>query len=162
MTSSGPVHATKHSGKPSFPSWMRNLGKVYKEQGSAIFIEAPVRNFEKTMETIRSRGIVCVNAITGCDSGKDMELLYHFIHAGLVLTVKFRIPRDASMPTLINTFPSALLFEQEAHEMLGVDFLGNTNLKRVLLSETSPKTPLRKPDDPGAVKPAEEKEARHD
>ncbi len=129
----------------TFPRWMRELGKVYKEQGEAIFLEVPLSIFEKTMETIKSHNVRVVNAISGYDSGRDMELVYHFVHAGLVLSVKFRIERKKPLiPTVTGMFPSAMLFEQENHEMLGVKFEGNHQLGQVLLSGDSPKTPLNK------------------
>lgn len=128
-----------------FPAWMTGLGRVYAEQGPSVFVEVPLSRFEKTMETIRHHGISTVNAISGYDSGKDMEVLYHFIHQGVVLTVKTRTGRkNPAMPSVVGLFPSAMLFEQENHEMLGIDFTGNRNLRPVLLGKESPKTPLRK------------------
>lgn len=126
---------------------MHSLGKVYKEQGDAIFAEVPLSRFNSTMEEIRSRGIRVVNSITAHDSGKDLELLYHFVHAGQVLTMKFRLSRKKpEVPTVTGMFPSAMLFEQEAHEMTGVNFIGNKSLTYLLLSDASPKDPLRKSD----------------
>jgi NADH:ubiquinone oxidoreductase subunit C len=128
-----------------FPKWMRGLGKVYNEYGSSIFIEVPLSRLEETMKKIKSHGVNVVNAISGYDSGKDIELLYHFVHAGLVLSVKTRIKRTApSIHSVIGLFPSAMVFEQENHEMLGIDFRGNPSLKPLLLSDASPKFPLRK------------------
>jgi NADH:ubiquinone oxidoreductase subunit C len=144
--------------KSSFPSWMMSLGKAYKQQGDALFTEAPLSRFEHVMESLRHHGIRVCNAITGYDSGKDYEVLYHFVHAGLVLTVKFRISRDApKIPSLAKVFPSAHLFELETREMLGVEFVGNHDMRSVMLSDEAPRTPLRKPDPPqpqGTAPPA--------
>ena len=129
----------------SFPEWMRKIGKVYKEQGSSIFVEIPLSSFERVMKLIRSHGIAVVNAISGYDSGKNIEILYHFIHTGVVLTVKVKISRKSStIPSVKDMFPSADIFERENHEMLGINFKGNDNLKPILLAEDSPRTPLRK------------------
>ena len=129
----------------SFPEWMRRMGKVYKEQGSSIFVEIPLSGFERVMKLIRSHGIAVVNAISGYDSGKNIEILYHFIHTGVVLTVKVKISRkNPSIPSLKELFPSADIFERENHEMLGINFKGNKNLKPILLAEDSPTAPLRK------------------
>ena len=128
-----------------FPLWMKELGKVYREQGSSIFVEVPLSRLEENMKGIKRHGIDVVNAISGYDSGKDIEVLYHFIHRGIVLTVKTRVRRELSaVPSMVRLFPSAMLFEQENHEMLGLKFTGNPNMKPVLLSRASPKTPLRK------------------
>ena len=147
----------------TFPRWMRDLGKVYKEQGPSLFVEVPLTRFEQTMKAIESHGIRTVNAITGCDSGSDMEVLYHFVHTGIVLTIKFRVDRkEPVIPTVTRMFPSGMVLEQETFEMLGVDFAGNRSLRMVLLTDKAPKNPLCKnlksilP--PGGMRPAS---ARH-
>jgi NADH:ubiquinone oxidoreductase subunit C len=129
----------------TFPRWMRELGKVYREQGTAIFVEVPLSRLESSMKKITSHGIRAVNGISGYDSGRDIEVLYHFVHAGLVLTVKTRTPYGKpSVPSVTGLFPSAALFELENHEMLGLDFPGNSSLGSILLSDASPTTPLRR------------------
>ncbi len=129
----------------SFPRWMRELGKVYKKQKSAIFVEVPLSRLEEAMKRIRTHGINVVNAISGYDSGKDIYVLYHFIHAGLVLTLKVKASRNKPVvPSVVGLFPSAGLFERENHEMLGIDFKGNPSLKPVLFAPDTPKAPLRK------------------
>ena len=101
--------------------------------------------FEKAMERVRHHGIGTVNAISGYDSGKEIEVLYHFIHQGIALTVKTRVSRkDSAVPSVVSLFPSAMLFEQENHEFLGIDFRGNQSLGPVLLARDSPKCPLAK------------------
>ena len=129
----------------TFPEWVRRTGKVYKEQGHAIFLEAPAKDFSKVMKSMAEHRVRVVSAISGYDSGKVIELTYHFVHAGHCINIKFRIPRKSpSIPSCVETFPSAMLFEQENHEFLGIDFKGNDNLKPVLLADTSPKAPLKK------------------
>lgn len=129
----------------SFPGWMKELGKVYKEQGKAIFTEVPLPKLERTMKNIRGHDIRVVNGISGYDSGKDIQVFYHFVHAGLVLTVKVRISRERSeIPSVTGIFPNAMLFEQENHEMLGLKFIGNDSLDPVMLAGNPPRFPLRK------------------
>jgi NADH:ubiquinone oxidoreductase subunit C len=131
--------------KPYYPEWMRSLGRVCREQGSSIFVEVPLPRLEKTMERVKRHGVGVVNAISGHDSGRYIEVLYHFIHQGVVLTVKTRVKRGLSaVPSVVRLFPSAMLFEQENHEMLGLKFTGNPRMRPVLLGKASPKTPLRK------------------
>ena len=127
--------------------WMKELGKVYREHRDALFVEVPLSRLEHTMEVIKRHGITTINGISGHDSGVAVEVLYHFIHAGMVLTIKVRISREKpSIPTITGLFPSATLYESENHEMLGIDFVGNANLKPVLFSKDTPKCPLRKKD----------------
>jgi NADH:ubiquinone oxidoreductase subunit C len=127
------------------PDWMRRLGKVTGEQDDAIFVDVPVSKLEPTIDRIKERGIVAVNGITVYDSGKEMEVLYHFIHRGVVLSLRFRIDRGKpSIQSIDGKFPSAMLFEQENHEMFGIEFIGNRSLKPLLLDRKSPRVPLKK------------------
>ena len=125
--------------------WMNELGKVYREHRHSIFVEVPLSRLGHALEEIRRHGITAINGISGYDSGKDMQLLYHFVHAGTVLSLKVSISRaKPSVPSITKLFPSAMLYEMENHEMLGIDFRGNRNLKPVLFSRDTPKNPLRK------------------
>jgi NADH:ubiquinone oxidoreductase subunit C len=129
----------------NYPEWVKGLGRVYREQGSSVFVEVPLAGFEDAMKRIKGHGIDTVNAISGHDSGKEIEVMYHFIRHGVVLTVKTTTGRkDSAVPSIVRLFPSAMLFEQENHEMLGLRFTGNPKMKPVLLSKDSPRTPLRK------------------
>lgn len=127
--------------------WMKELGKVYREHRDAVFVEVPLSRLGHTMESIKRHGITVINAISGHDSGKELEVLYHFIHSGMVLTIKVRLNRTTpKIPTITEIFPSAMLYESENHEMLGIEFVGNSNLRPVLFSKSTPKCPLRKKD----------------
>jgi NADH:ubiquinone oxidoreductase subunit C len=131
---------------------MRELGKVYREQREAIFVEIPLSKLEPTMKAIRKHGINVISCISAHDSGRDMEVLYHFIHTGIVLNIKTRVKRPRlSLPSITGIFPNAILFEQENHEMFGMEFRGAPMLP-ILLAEDSPPNPLRKPDSPSPEK----------
>jgi NADH-quinone oxidoreductase subunit C len=124
---------------------MKDLGKVYKEQKEAIFVEVPLSKLEKTIKNIKHHGVQAVNAITSYDDGRELEVLYHFVYQGIVLTLKTRVRKELSaVPSIVDVFPSAMLFEQENHEMFGLTFSGNPKMRQLLLSKLSPKTPLRK------------------
>ncbi len=128
-----------------FPEWMKRLGKVYRKHGRAIFIDMPLPGVVKAMESIKDRGIHAMSGISGYDSGNGMLLFYHFVHAGVVLTLRVRLPEGRPLaPSVAGIFPSAMLFEQENHEMLGIAFKGNKSMGPVLLSGDSPRTPLKK------------------
>jgi NADH:ubiquinone oxidoreductase subunit C len=86
-----------------------------------------------------------ISGITGHDNGKDIELLYHFSHGGVLLSIKTRIDRKKpAMKSIVKQFPGAEIYERECFEMLGISFQGNPRLRRILLGHESPVTPLRK------------------
>jgi NADH-quinone oxidoreductase subunit C len=123
----------------------QSLGKVYRRHGNAVFVEVPLKGFGKTMLRLEARGVKRISAITGYDSGKEIELVYHFTYEGKVLSIKTRIDRKKPvMGSIVKQFPGAELYERECFEMFGINFHGNPNLKHVLLGRDSPKTPLVK------------------
>ncbi len=59
--------------------------------------------------------------------------------------VKARIPEDdPTTPSVHDLWKSALWGEREAHDMYGVEFEGNPDMRRLLMPEDYPGFPLRK------------------
>jgi NADH:ubiquinone oxidoreductase subunit C len=86
---------------------------------------------------------------TGTDTAQGYEILYHFSldKAGLVLSARTRIPRDdPSIESLASFLPAANWIEREIFDLLGVEFRGHPNLRRILSAESRPKDfhPLRR------------------
>jgi NADH:ubiquinone oxidoreductase subunit C len=87
---------------------------------------------------------------SGMETPQGFEILYHFsddktgiIYSARVLIADKQNPRiDAITPL----FPGAEWIEREMWEMLGIDFVGHPNLKRLLLSDDWPEGnyPLRR------------------
>ncbi len=91
---------------------------------------------------------------SGIDTPSGFEILYHFTFdkTGEFYSVRTFIddkinPRIDSIATI---FPGGEWIEREMWEMLGIDFVGHPNLKRLLLSEDWPqgKYPLRRDYEP--------------
>lgn len=86
---------------------------------------------------------------SGVDTPDAIEILYHFSHdaSGKMITLRTLI-RDKDNPQIDSIVPiieGAEWIEREIWEMLGVNFKGHPNLKRLLLAEDWPegKYPLR-------------------
>ncbi|MBM3253083.1 MAG: NADH-quinone oxidoreductase subunit C [Candidatus Omnitrophica bacterium] len=79
-----------------------------------------------------------------------MEILYHFSldSTGEMLTLKtlLKDKKDPHIESLANMIKGAEWIEREMWEMLGINFIGHPNLKRLLLDEELPEDfhPLRK------------------
>lgn len=122
-----------------------SIGKVYKRQGNMVFVEIPHKDLGKTIIRLKAKEIEHISAISGYDNGKQIELIYHFVHGKNVLSIKTSIDREKPVVnSIIKQFPGAELYERECYEMFGVKFQGNPNMRRILLGPTSPVTPLRK------------------
>ena len=122
-----------------------HLGKVYKEQGNAVFALVEKKNFMRVMENACRVTGGRISSITAYDNGKEIELLYTFLLEKQVLNIKLKIGRDRPcIESVTKLFPGAEIYERENYEMFGINFEGNQNLKPILLDEASPKTPLKK------------------
>jgi Ni,Fe-hydrogenase III component G len=86
---------------------------------------------------------------SGIDTPQGFEILYHFtldktgeFYSARVLIEDKNNPQIDSVATI---FPGAEWIEREMWEMLGINFIGHPNLKRLLLSEDWPEGeyPLR-------------------
>jgi NADH-quinone oxidoreductase subunit C len=108
----------------------------------------------------------CCHAVTGVDwpKEKEVEVVYHLVsyarrpddayrrrrlegHAKNdgFLVVKVRVPRDAPrVPTVSDLWTGADWHERETWDLLGVEFTGREDLRRILLPEDWPGHPLRK------------------
>lgn len=90
-----------------------------------------------------------LSSVTGVDYFPDdlMEVVYHAYRStgGPALVVKVQVPREHPVvPSLVSVYPGADFQEREAWDLLGIQFEGHPNLKRILLWEGFHGHPLRK------------------
>lgn len=74
-------------------------------------------------------------------------VVYHLLNTSLCLRLrlKVRVPeQDPRVATLTGLYGSARFLEREAHEMYGIRFAGNPDLRPILLYEGFVGHPLRK------------------
>ena len=70
--------------------------------------------------------------------------LYSLVHNHR-FTLKARVPEsDPRCPSAVELWNSARWGEREAHDMFGVEFEGNPDMRRLLMPEDYPGFPLRK------------------
>lgn len=83
----------------------------------------------------------------GVDYGDRFAVIYNLYSPALrrKATVKVFVPRDSpEAPSLEPLFRGINWFERETYDMLGINFTGHGNLKRLLLPEDWEGFPLRK------------------
>lgn len=87
---------------------------------------------------------------SGMDNAKNLEILYHFSFddTGKIFSIRTFIEKDS--PVIDSIVPivgvAAEWIEREMFELLGINFSGHPNLKRLLLADEWPqgKYPLRR------------------
>jgi NADH:ubiquinone oxidoreductase subunit C len=105
--------------------------------------------FKVTEILFKELGLRFVTA-SGVDIIDGFEIIYHFSFdkAGEIYSARVLITGkdDPKIDSITPIFPGAEWIEREMWEMLGIDFTGHPNLKRLLLSEDWPEGeyPLRK------------------
>ena len=86
---------------------------------------------------------------SGIDGRTHVEILYHFSIETMNLLISLRVKLDKSNPrvdSLANVIKGANWIEREMHELLGIDFPGHPDLRRLLLAKEWPEGvyPLRR------------------
>ncbi len=88
------------------------------------------------------------NIASGLDARTHFEILYHFTIEKINLLISLRVKLDKENPgvhSLAPVFKGANWIEREIHELLGIEFDGHPDLRRLLLADEWPEGvyPLR-------------------
>ncbi len=102
-------------------------------------------------------GLYHLSTITGIDTGEEIELQYHFWKEREFVSVRTMVGKQSpQLRTVSDVLPSAVLYEAEVHDMLGVLFQGNALMgRKLLLPDNYPKDappPLRKEANPEEIR----------
>jgi len=133
---------------------------IFDKSPKRVYIEiVPGSLVEVTTYIFKDLG-ARFNIATGVDARRHMEILYHFTieEINLLISLRVVLPKDKlEIDTLTTVFKGANWIEREIHELLGINFKGNPDLRRLLLSDDWPEGvyPLRcdyKEWDPNAIR----------
>lgn len=89
--------------------------------------------------------------VTGVDYETHLEVVYHLLSltSKRVVAVKLRTDRDqASVPSATPIWRSAEWNEREIYDLLGVDFPGHPDMRRIMMPDDWVGHPLRKDYEP--------------
>ena len=128
-----------------FPEWISHDTR----QGYQGFIVHPDFLFEFSRILKDEEGFDYLSSLTGVDYLPDgkMEVVYQMYKTtgGQGLEFKVQIPRDRPVVQSLTTYyPGAELQEREAYDLLGIQFLGHPDLRRIFTWEGFAGHPLRK------------------
>ena len=116
-----------------------------KTEGNNIWISVGKTEVREIMRELKSLGISRISFITGVDTGKGMDVIYHLVYKEKTINLRISLDKkNLAVDTITDIYPGANLFERELYEMLGINVRKHPNLKMLFLSEGSPKNPMRK------------------
>ena len=113
----------------------------FDKSPTRVYIEIKPSSLVKVAKYIFKELGARFNIASGLDARSHMEILYHFIFEDKNLLISFRVKLDKSkleIDSLTPTFEAANWIEREIHEMLGINFKGHPDLRRLLLPDDWP------------------------
>jgi len=128
---------------------LHNLRKIFKDDVIEVVDKSPKRVYIE----IKHESLVKVasyifkdlkarfNTASGVDMRNHMEILYHFLIEDINLLISLRVKLQKpklEIDSLVPVFEGANWIEREIHEILGVNFKGHPDLKRLLLPDDWP------------------------
>lgn len=130
----------------------QNVGSKYVwetlvPRAGKVFVGIDKEKLKDAIRFLKTDGFTHLSAITGLETEDGIELLYHLSKEDVLLTIRVRLPlNETVIPSITNHIPGATLYEQEIHDLLGVNFEGHPNLAPLILPDDWPKNdyPLRK------------------
>jgi len=134
-----------------------DLRKKFKDDIIEVFDKSPKRVYVE----IRPDSIVRVasyifkdlkarfNTASGVDLRYHMEILYHFLIEDINLLISLRVKlqkQKLEIDSLSPIFEGSSWIEREIHEILGINFRGHKDLRKLLLPDDWPEGvyPLRR------------------
>ncbi|MCK4808553.1 MAG: NADH-quinone oxidoreductase subunit C, partial [Candidatus Aenigmarchaeota archaeon] len=92
--------------------WLKKLGKVYRTDKNDIYIKTDAKNIAAAIKTLKEKKIGHITAITGIDTKKEIEIIYHFWTGKQMINIKTAIDRNLpKIKTITKDFPGAMLYE---------------------------------------------------
>jgi len=124
-----------------------------EKRDKRIYFSIAKENIFKTVEFLFKELGLRFSTASGVDTPAGLEILYHFSDdkSGLVYSVRVLVEdkKHPEIDSITPLFSGAEWIEREMWELLGINFKGHPNLKRLLLAEDWPEAnfPLRHKDE---------------
>ena len=126
---------------------LKKVARSMKQDGNYVYATIHRSDLFKTLKILKTdHDIYRINTITGIDTGDGIQLIYHITVGRELLNLSLKLPRDSpKIQSIAGEFPCAKLYEQDLHEMLGIEIEGRPDIKGVFLPDDwDGPPPLRK------------------
>ena len=128
--------------------FQKEIIDVFEKSEKRVYIEIKPESIVRVANYIFHDLGARFNIASATDVKHHIEILYHFTIEDINLLVSLRVKLSRSNPeidSLAPSFEAANWIEREMHELLGINFKGHPDLRRLLLSDDWPEGvyPLR-------------------
>ncbi len=124
--------------------------KVYKKNERRAYVDIYPKDIVDLTKYVFNELGLRFNIASAVDDFDGFEILYHFAldAAGIIISIRaiLKDKTDPHIDTITSVTRSAWWIEREIHELFGIGFNGNQDLRPLLLPDDWPKGiyPLRK------------------
>jgi NADH-quinone oxidoreductase subunit C len=119
-----------------------------EEESKFLTINVSKDQYYDVMKSLRDLGFDYLFSMTGMDWGKELGVTNHLENTQenfmVVVKVKLEDRDNPEIPTLENIWKTAHLHEREIYDLFGINFIGHSVMKRLLLTEDWEGYPMRK------------------
>lgn len=127
----------------------KDIVDVFDKSIARVYIEIKPESIVKVANYIFKDLGARFNTASGVDARQHIEILYHFTieDINLVISLRVKLPKSKlEIDSLAPSFEAANWIEREIHELLGINFKGHPDLRKLLLSDDWPEGvyPLRR------------------
>lgn len=134
-----------------FPD-VQEIAKVAGQaRGDELYISVPAAKISDLSRFIRfdpPLSFDFLSFLTSTDWKTHFEVIYYFVSTlhkhKLVIKVKVEDRTNPSVPSVTSIWPAADWQEREVFDMMGIQFAGHYNMRRILLPDDWEGFPLRK------------------
>ena len=128
---------------------MKEFGTVEQVRSNRIRITTtPEKVHDAIKAILELLGCDRLITISAADNSRTLELIYHLTGSHrMVISCAIELPRDMPVcPTTSDILIPSGIYERQIHDLFGIVFEGNPNLKKIILNEDWPENeyPLRK------------------
>ncbi len=110
--------------------------------------QASVAAVAQLLRDDKTLGFDYLDCLSGVDYGKNiLGVVYNLSSIKLrhKITIKVEVPKEkAELASVSSIWPTANWHEREAYDLIGINFIGHPDLRRILMPEDWEGHPLRK------------------
>ena len=115
-------------------------------KGPALIVMAT--DFPAVLRALKEKeGFDRLGNLTAVDWKDHIEMVYHLYNMEENVKLEMKVALDSAAPVIESAtllYPGAEFEEREVYDLMGVEFLGHPDLRRILMPDNYPAHPLRK------------------